>query len=125
MDKYREKLGLSDARFKETGVVYVKKAEDIAEVVMTSEVVREFRKVAKHFLLLYKVCVGPSGFSTDLDIDTVRSCYSSYLQDFESVIKSQFALNLTEAFPSTEICIDLHNGITVIVPVYLWLKNLL
>lgn len=90
----RKELGLRPVDFKEASLYgkYVAQAENIANLVGKSNVLKSFKHVAKHFKTLYlnSTIVGPSGFVLVIGEEKVRSQYSKFLQDFERAVKAEF-----------------------------------
>lgn len=97
---------------------YVSQAENIGALVGQSNVFKSFKHVARHFKTLYlnQTIVGPSGFVLLIDSENVRTQYSNYLQDFERSVKCEFCIRLVKTFPGSELLIDLHDGITMVIP---------
>ena len=120
MENTRKDLGLQEAKFQEYSEYhkYLEQAEEIGEILMTSDTVADFRKVAEAFTNQYadKICVGPTGWTQQVDIQNVQNTYSTYLQDFERALKCEFAVRAKKTFPDFELLLDLHDGIFVAVP---------
>lgn len=123
LERKRNELGLRATEFKEVTCyeVYVDQAENIARLVVNSNVIKSFKHVAKYLKTLYlnQTIVGPTGFSLVIEEENVRSQYSHYLQYFERAVKAEFCIRLVNQFEGAELLIDLHDGITMAVPTHM------
>jgi len=119
MESFRKDLGLNQKEFKEFKDYEKlhKLAKDIAQEMLTSDIITEIRELSKHVESTSRdfKLIGPTGHEYKIGSDEFKRIFPNYLQSFEFAILARSTNELLRIYPRSMLIGHYHDGNVLLI----------